>query len=91
MIDTEALAEAFDAVSKERLMKEIHEWVIYTAPPDILKVYHSYLELAENKKPNTEKCWFVVTDWAPDGPVFKSSQNDWPPIGTRFVSVKETK
>ncbi len=97
MIDTKALAEAFNGVSKERLMKEIHEWVIYTAPPDILKIYHSYLELIEKQKPTKKKkpekgeYWFVVSDWGGEGPRFRSLQNDWPPVGTKFVSVKEQK
>lgn len=50
VIDPEALAEAFDKVSKERLMKEIHEWVVYTAPLGVHEIYRTYLDLVEKKQ-----------------------------------------
>ena len=50
VIDSEALAEAFDKVSKERIMKEIHEWVVYTAPLGVQEIYRTYLDLVEKKQ-----------------------------------------
>ena len=50
MIDANKLQAAFDQVVKEELAKQIHEWVIYTAPPEILKLYHTYLKLTEDKE-----------------------------------------
>ena len=49
VIDPEALAEAFDKVAKDRLMKEIREWVVYTAPPHIHELYRTYLDIVERK------------------------------------------
>ena len=48
MIDANKLQTAFDQVAKEELAKKIHEWIIYTAPPEILKLYHTYLKLTED-------------------------------------------
>lgn len=50
VIDSEALAEAFDKVFKERIMKEIHEWVVYTAPLGVQEIYRTYLDLVEKKQ-----------------------------------------
>jgi hypothetical protein len=91
VIDPKALVEAFDKVSKEKLRKEIHEWVVYTAPINVHEIYKAYLELVEKKEEEKEEYSFVVSDWGVEGPRFRSEQNDWPPVGTRFVSVKETK
>jgi len=44
MINSEVLESVFRRVAEEKFMKEVHEWIIYTAPPDILKVYREYLE-----------------------------------------------
>lgn len=44
MLNPEILESVFRRVAEERFMKEVHEWIIYTAPPDILKVYKEYLE-----------------------------------------------
>lgn len=89
VIDPKALVEAFDKVSKEKLRKEIHEWVVYTAPINVHEIYKAYLELVEKKEEEKEEYSFVVSDWGVEGPRFRSEQNDWPPVGTRFVSVKE--
>jgi len=49
MFQSEKLEEAFHQVATEAMRKQIHEWIIYTAPPDILKIYHTYLELCEKE------------------------------------------
>lgn len=50
MVDTEALAEAFEEVAKKKLMKEVHEWIIYTAPLGVHEVYRTYLDIVEKKQ-----------------------------------------
>ena len=44
MLNADILESLFRRVAEEKFMKEVHEWIIYTAPPDILKVYREYLE-----------------------------------------------
>lgn len=48
MFRGDVLEAAFEKVAREELAKKIHEWIIYTAPPDILRVYHTYLEMIED-------------------------------------------
>jgi hypothetical protein len=43
---------------------------------------------AEKKEQKDGEYYFVVQDWKESGPIFRSEQDDWPPVGTRFVSVK---
>ena len=45
MFNGDKLELAFNLVATESMRKQIHDWIIYTAPPDILKIYHTYLEL----------------------------------------------
>ena len=47
MLDGDKLELAFQQVATDVMRKQIHEWIIYTAPPDILKIYHTYLEMVE--------------------------------------------
>ena len=42
--DAELLKTIFTKVAEERFAKEIHEWIIYTAPEDVLKMYREYLD-----------------------------------------------
>jgi len=96
VIDPYALNEAIEKISKERMMKEIHEWIVYTAPNSVSEIYRAYLDILEKNdikidEPEEERYYFVVQDWGVEGPRFRSEQNEWPPVGTRFVSVKETK
>jgi len=90
VIDPKALVEAFDKVSKEKLLKEVHEWIVYTAPLNVHEIYKAYLDLVEEKEKKKEigEYSFIVQDWGVEGPRFKSEQNEWPPVGTKFVSVK---
>ena len=53
-----------------------------------LEVRLGIIEKTEHPKKEGEY-WFVVQDWGIDGPKFRSEQNEWPPVGTKFVSVKE--
>jgi hypothetical protein len=49
LIDTELLQKLFQKAAEEKLAKEIREWIIYTAPPEILKIYTEYMELKNNE------------------------------------------
>ena len=49
MIDTELLQRLFQKAAEEKLAKEISEWIIYTAPPEILKIYTEYMELKKHE------------------------------------------
>lgn len=44
MLDAELLDSILTKVAKERLMADIHEWIIYTGPPEVVKIYKEYLE-----------------------------------------------
>ncbi len=50
MVDSDTLNEAIETVAKERLMKEIHEWIVYTAPLGVHQVYRTYLDLLDKKQ-----------------------------------------
>lgn len=50
MFDAELLKSIFTKVAEERFAKEVHEWIIYTAPPDILKVYREYLDAVSEQE-----------------------------------------
>ena len=47
MLDANLLNSIVEKVAKERLLAEIHEWIIYTAPPDVIKIYKEYLEQSQ--------------------------------------------
>jgi hypothetical protein len=49
MVNAELLTEIFERVAKERMAKEIREWVVYTAPPDIARIYQEYMERMEKE------------------------------------------
>lgn len=49
-VDFELLESIFTKVAEERFAKEIHEWIIYTAPPDILKMYREYLDRTQEQE-----------------------------------------
>ena len=53
MIDSEALEEAIINVAKDQLMREIHEWIVYTAPVGVNQLYKEYLDIV-NRKQNEE-------------------------------------
>lgn len=44
VLDAELLDRLFTEAAKKKLMKEIHEWIIYTAPPEVLEIYRGYLD-----------------------------------------------
>ena len=44
MIDGDLLYRLFQQAAEEKLRKEIHEWIIYTAPPEVLKIYKEYID-----------------------------------------------
>ena len=44
LFDAELLEHLFAEAAKKKLMKEIHEWIIYTAPPEVLEIYRGYLD-----------------------------------------------
>jgi hypothetical protein len=50
MFDLDALDQAFYEVSKKEMQKKVHEWIIYTAPPEILEIYKRYLEIASDQE-----------------------------------------
>ena len=47
MLDAELLDRLFTEVAKKKMMKDIHEWIIYTAPPEVLEIYRGYLDAQE--------------------------------------------
>ena len=47
VLDVELLDRLFTEAAKKKLMKEIHEWIIYTAPPEVLEIYKGYLDAQE--------------------------------------------
>ena len=47
VLDAELLDRLFTEAAKKKLMKEIHEWIIYTAPPEVLEIYRGYLDSQE--------------------------------------------
>lgn len=50
MFDPTALDQAFYEVAQKEMKKKVHEWIIYTAPPDILEIYKRYLEITESQE-----------------------------------------
>lgn len=44
MLNVELIEELFTQAAKKKLMKDIHEWIIYTGPPEVLEMYQKYLE-----------------------------------------------
>lgn len=44
MIDGDLLYQLFQREAEDKLRKEIHEWIIYTAPPEVLKIYKEYID-----------------------------------------------
>ena len=50
MIDSELLQKLFQKAAEEKLTKEIREWIIFTAPPEVLKIYAEYMELKNNER-----------------------------------------
>ena len=50
VLDAELLDRLFTDVAKKKMMKDIHEWIIYTAPPDILKMYREYLDRTQEQE-----------------------------------------
>ena len=44
VLNVELIEELFTQQAKKKLMKEIHEWIIYTGPPEVLEMYQKYLE-----------------------------------------------
>jgi len=50
MIVPELLEQALQEVAQERLKAEIREWVIFTAPPEVQKIYKRYLELLDENE-----------------------------------------
>jgi hypothetical protein len=55
MFDLDALDQAFYEVSKKEMQKKVHEWIIYTAPPEILAIYKRYLEITEENEINIDE------------------------------------
>lgn len=47
VLDAELLDRLFTEVAKKKMMKDIHEWIIYTAPPEVLEIYRGYLDAQE--------------------------------------------
>lgn len=50
MIDVELLEKAFNKVASERMMSEIRDWFIHTAPKDVLNIYGEYERMLVDKK-----------------------------------------
>jgi hypothetical protein len=55
MFNGDLLYAAFEKAAKDDMAKKIHEWIIYTAPPEILKIYHNYQEMCEEELENEIK------------------------------------
>ena len=47
MFDPIALEEAFDKAARGHMMKIVREWIIYTAPPEVLEIYHEYERITQ--------------------------------------------
>jgi hypothetical protein len=50
MIIPELLLQALQEVAEEQLKTQIREWIFYTAPPEVQKVYERYLELLDENE-----------------------------------------
>ena len=48
MIDGDLLYRLFQREAEDKFRKEIHEWIIYTAPPEVLKIYKEYIDTMES-------------------------------------------
>jgi ABC-type sulfate transport system substrate-binding protein len=49
MIDVEVLQQAFNKIAADKMMAEIREWFIHTAPVDVQNIYGEYTRLMEEK------------------------------------------
>jgi hypothetical protein len=49
MFDPKLLEQAISEVSKDLLMKEIREWFVMTAPPNVNRIYGHYQKLKEKQ------------------------------------------
>jgi hypothetical protein len=50
LFDAEALDEAITEVARDQLLREIHEWIVYTAPIGAQKIYKEYLAAIDRKQ-----------------------------------------